>query len=64
MRYLKYLSDRFKSLRMMMNMAQLAKDDILRAILHSNILIGQRRSNDEVLRSIYVSPITFDGNEI
>ena len=29
--YLKYLSDRFKSLRMMMNKA---KDDISRAILH------------------------------
>ena len=30
----------------------------------SNPLIGQRRSNDDFIRPIYVSPITFDWNEI
>ena len=48
MKYLKYLSDRFKSLRIMMNMA---KEDIPPCNqLTSNPLLGQLRSNDGVIR--------------
>ena len=55
-KHLNCLSDRFKSLRMMMNMA---KDDIPLQFCISNPLIGQLRSNDDVRRSTYVFPYNF-----
>ena len=49
---LKYLSDLIKSLIMMMNNA---KDDIPVQFCISKPLLGQLRSHDGVIRSIYVS---------
>ena len=53
---MKKVTGRFKSLRMMMNMA---KDDIPVQFCISNPMIGQLRSNDDVIRSLYVSPYNF-----